>query len=201
MIQIKVYSDYVCPFCYLGEQQLKEVLEEEPELKVETEWMPFELRPFPTPTLKPEDEYLPRVWKSSVYPMAEDLGVEIKLPTISPQPYTHLAFEGYQYALEEGKGEAYTHRLFEAFFKENKDIGDIEVLTQLADEVGLAPQAYRKAVESREYKEQHRQALQEAQQYGIRAVPTFQIGNRLYQGMIPKEQLRKLLKESARTEQ
>lgn len=125
------------------------------------------------------------------------MGVEIKLPTISPQPYTHLPFEGYQYAREEGKGEAYTHRLFEAFFKEDKDIGDIEILTQLAEEVGLGPQAYRQAVESRKYKEQHRQA----QQYGIMAVPTFQIGNRLFQGMIPKEQLRKLLKETARTEE
>lgn len=201
MIKIKVYSDYVCPFCYLGEQQLKEVLEEEHELKVATEWMPFELRPFPTPTLRPGDEYLPRVWNSSVYPMAEDMGVEIKLPTISPQPYTHLAFEGYQFALEEGKGEAYTHRMFEAFFKEDEDIGDLEVLTQLAEEVGLDPAAYRQAVENRKYKEQHRQALQEAQRHGIRAVPTFQIGNRLYQGMIPKEQLRILLKGMVRTEE
>ena len=198
-MKIKVYSDYVCPFCYLGEQQLKEVLREEPELEVEVEWMPFELRPFPTPTLRPEDEYLPRVWNSSVYPMAQDMDLEIKLPTISPQPYTHLAFEGYQFARERHKGEAYTHRLFEAFFKENKDIGDIEVLGKLADEVGLDQQTYRKAVESRRYKEQHLQALQKAQQYGIRAVPTFQIGNRLYQGMIPKEQLRQLLKESSRT--
>ncbi|WP_017730628.1 DsbA family oxidoreductase [Nafulsella turpanensis] len=196
-MKIKIYSDYVCPFCYLGEQQLKEVLAEEPGLKVETEWMPFELRPFPTPTLKPEDEYLPRVWESSVYPMAEDIGVKIKLPTISPQPYTHLAFEGYQFAKEQGKGEAYTHRLFEAFFKEDKDIGDMEVLSELAREVGLEPQAYRQAVESRKYKEQHRQALQEAQRNGIRAVPTFQIGNRLYQGVIPKAQLRRILQEAA----
>lgn len=194
MVKIKVYSDYVCPFCYFGEQILKELQEEEGGFSVE--WMPFELRPAPTPTLKPEDEYLPRVWESSVYPMAESLGLEIKLPTVSPQPYTHLAFEGYQFASAHGKGEEYSNRMFEAFFKEDKNIGDVEVLTELAQEIGLDPLAYRQALESRKYKEQHQEALQEAQKYGILAVPTFQIGRRLYQGVIPKEQLREIIRES-----
>lgn len=194
MVKIKVYSDYVCPFCYFGEQILKELQEEEGGFSVE--WMPFELRPVPTPTLKPEDDYLPRVWKSSVYPMAESLGLKIQLPTVSPQPYTHLAFEGYQFARERGKGEEYSNRLFEAFFKEDKDIGDVEVLTELAQEIGLDPLAYRQALESRKYMKQHQEALQEAQKYGIRAVPTFQIGSRLYQGVIPKEQLRELIREN-----
>ena len=194
MVKIKVYSDYVCPFCYFGEQILEELQEEEGGFSVE--WMPFELRPFPTPTLKPEDEYLPRIWKSSVYPMAESLGLDVKLPTVSPQPYTQLAFEGYQFAREQGKGEEYSNRMFEAFFKENKDIGNIDVLTELAREVGLDSLGYRQALESRKYREQHLQALQQAQEYGIRAVPTFQIGNRLYQGVIPKEQLKEIIKQS-----
>lgn len=193
MLNIKVYSDYVCPFCYFGEQILQELQQEEGGVSVE--WMPFELRPFPTPTLKPEDEYLPRVWESSVYPMAENLGLEIKLPTISPQPYTHLAFEGYQFAKEQGKREEYANRMFEAFFKEDKDIGNMDVLTSLAQETGLDPTAYRQALESRTYKEQHQKALQEAHKSGIRAVPTFQVENRLYQGVIPKEQLRKIIRE------
>lgn len=193
MTKIKIYSDYVCPFCYLGEQILEEVKKENPQLEVKVEWMPFELRPYPTPTLKPEDEYLPRVWKSSVYPMAERLGVDITLPTVSPQPYTNLAFEGYQYAKEKGKAEAYTNRLFEAFFKEDKDIGHIDILSRLAEEIGLDPEDYRHALLTRRYKDEHQQALQQAQRAGIQAVPTFQIGNRLYQGVLSKEQLLQLL--------
>lgn len=193
MATIQIYSDYVCPFCYLGEQILEEVKKENPALEVAVEWMPFELRPYPTPTLKPEDEYLPRVWKSSVYPMAERLGVDITLPTVSPQPYTNLAFEGFQYAREKGKGEAYTNRLFEAFFKEDKDIGHIDILSRLAEETGLDPEDYRHALLTRRYKDEHQQALQQAQQTGIQAVPTFKIGNRLYQGVLSKEQLLQLL--------
>jgi predicted DsbA family dithiol-disulfide isomerase len=65
--------------------------------------MPFELRPYRAPTLRPEGDYLQRAWQQSVYPLARKLGVPIKLPTVSPQPHTHLALEGYQYAKEQGK--------------------------------------------------------------------------------------------------
>ena len=197
MSHIQIYSDYVCPYCYLGEQILEEVRRENPELNIEVEWVPFELRPYPTPTLKPEDEYLPRVWRQSVYPMARQLGVDIKLPTISPQPYTHLAFEGFQYAKEKGKGEAYTLRMFEAFFKEDKDIGDVEVLTQLAEEVGLDPKEYREVLESRKYRNEHKEALEQSYRIGIQAVPTFKIGGQYYPGVLPKEQLKKIIRASA----
>lgn len=196
MAHIKIYSDYVCPYCYLGEQILEEVKRENPELNIEVEWMPFELRPYPTPTLRPEDEYLPRVWQQSVYPMAEQLGVNIQLPGISPQPYTHLAFEGFQYAKEKGKAEAYTTRLFEAFFQENKDIGDVDVLTSLAAEIGLNAEEYRQALESRQYKEKHQQARQQSNREGIQAVPTFKIGGNYYPGVIPKEHLKRIIKAS-----
>ena len=57
-IKIQVWTDFVCPFCLLGESIISKAIEG---LNVELEWMPFELRPYPTPTLRPEDEYLPRV--------------------------------------------------------------------------------------------------------------------------------------------
>lgn len=196
MAHIKIYSDYVCPYCYLGEQILEQVIAQNPELNITVEWMPFELRPYPNPTLRPEDDYLPRVWEQSVYPMAQQLGVPIKLPTVSPQPYTHLAFEGYQYALEHGKGEAYTHRLFEAFFKEDLDIGKVAILTSLAAAAGLDEEEYRQALESRKYREAHQQALEQASRLGIRAVPTFEIGGQLYPGVLPARQLQSIIRAS-----
>ena len=50
-VTIWVYSDYVCPYCFLAEFPLKEAVEGK---DVTVEWMPFELRPEPTPTLTPE---------------------------------------------------------------------------------------------------------------------------------------------------
>jgi predicted DsbA family dithiol-disulfide isomerase len=71
----------------------------------------------------------------------EKSGVEIKLPSISPQPYTHLAFEGYQYAKEHGLANEYNDRVLRAFFQEDQDIGQIDVLTKLAEAIGLNGQS------------------------------------------------------------
>ena len=50
---------------------------------MEVEWVPYELRPYPTETLKPEEHYLQSTWKQSAYPMAEQMGVPIVLPNVS----------------------------------------------------------------------------------------------------------------------
>ncbi len=158
--------------------------------------MPFELRPYPTETLRAEGDYLQSVWKQSVYPMAERMGIKIVLPNVSPQPYTHLAFEGYQFAKELGKGNEYNDRMLRAFFQEQQDIGDIEVLTKLAGEIGLNEQKYREALETRKYKEAHQKALYHAfNEVNITAVPTFVIGKRTVSGMRSKETLESIIEE------
>ena len=188
-VSIKVWSDYVCPYCMLAEGPLHEATHD---LDVEIEWMPFELRPHPKPTLRPEDEYLPAVWKSSVYPMARRLGVEITLPTVSPQPYTRLAFEGFQYAAEHGKGGQYTPRMLRAFFQENKDIGELEVLAGIAAELDLDTEEFTQVLKDGTYTAKHQDALRMAQAYNIMAVPTIIVADRYrIEGVPHPAQLRK----------
>ena len=195
MVQIKVYSDFVCPYCFFGEVVLERALKGM-EDQVQVEWMPFELRAHPTPTLKPEDDYLQNTWQNSVYPIASQLGIKMVLPKVSPQPHTHLAFEGYQYAREKGLGVAYTHRMFTAFFQEEQDLGDINVLANLAKDVGLEEAGFREAIESGRYREAHQKALQHAyKEAGITAVPTFIIGNKKIQGLLREEDLRKIVEQ------
>jgi predicted DsbA family dithiol-disulfide isomerase len=158
--------------------------------------MPFELRPIPNPTLEPEGDYLKNAWADSIYPMAERMGVKMVLPKVSPQPHTHLAFEGFQYAKEQGKGNEYNHRMFTAFFQEEQDIGDVGVLTTLAGEIGLDKDEFREALESRKYKETHLQVLQHAyDEAQITAVPTFMIGKRVLRGLYDKESLEQVIEE------
>ena len=154
---------------------------------VEVEWMPFELRPYPNETLKPEGDYLQRAWQKSIYPIARQMGVPIKLPTVSPQPHTHLAFEGFQFAREHGKGNAYNHRVLQAFFVESQDIGDIGVLTRLAGEVGLGEKEFEEALRSHKYREAHQRALRHAyQEAGVTGVPMFVIGEQVLTGLQDK---------------
>jgi predicted DsbA family dithiol-disulfide isomerase len=158
--------------------------------------MPFELRPYPNPTLKPEGDYLQNGWKQNVYPTAERFGVKIVLPRVSPQPYTHLAFEGFQFAKENGKGNEYNHRILKAFFQEEKDIGEIDVLTELAAEVGLNGEEFKKALETRKFKETHQKALHHAyEEAKITAVPTFIIGDRVLPGLYSQEAFEQVIEE------
>ncbi len=158
--------------------------------------MPFELRPEPNPTLRPEGEYLQRAWSQSVYPLARRMGVPIVLPSVSPQPHTHLAFEGYQFAREHGKGNEYNHRVLEAFFVEGRDIGDIGVLATLAGEVGLDERGFEEALRTRKYREAHRRALRHAyEEVGGSGVPMFVIGERVLTGVQDRETLMAVIDE------
>jgi predicted DsbA family dithiol-disulfide isomerase len=167
--KLRVWSDYVCPFCLLAEKPLEQAVAG---LDVEIEWMPFELRPYPVPTLRPEGEYLQRVWATSVYPLARRMRTDITLPDVSPQPYSRPAFEGYQYAREHGVGQEYTPRMLRAFFRENLDIGDLDVLTGVAGELGLDTRGFRTALEEGTCAEAHQAALEEAAALRITSVPT-----------------------------
>ena len=195
MLEIYVYSDYVCPFCFFGEIELKKALQGL-EHQVEVHWMPYELRPHPTQQLKPEGSYLQKEWAEQVYPAARRLNIQAVLPKVSPQPRTELAFIGYQFALEEGKAEEYNARLFRAYFQEEQDIGKEEVLAKLAAEVGLNSNAYRQALKTKKYKRAHQEALHHAyEEVDIRDVPSFIIGDELIEGLLTADALREIIEE------
>ncbi|QNI02130.1 DsbA family protein [Halomonas sp. SH5A2] len=193
--KIIVYSDYVCPFCLLAEEVLAEATEG---LDVDIQWRPFELRPAPVPTLKVEDPYLPRVWREAVYPMAEKLGVAIKLPNISPQPRTDKAFEVFAMAEDQGVGHAYSMATLKAFFQQERDIGDPTVLADIAESVGLARQAVLEALEHGHYRERHQAALRHAvDEARIQSVPTLIIDGETIQGVPDPVALKHFLTERA----
>ncbi len=187
---IEVFSDFVCPFCYLAEQPLADAVEC---TDMQISWQPFELRPEPTPTLRPEDDYLQSTWREVVYPMAERMGVPIVLPRVSPQPYSRLAFEGFAYAAERGLGQRYTEQIFRTFFVEQRDPGRPEVLSDVAAGLGLDTGDFRAALDGGRYGQVHQQALRRARELEITVVPTFIIEGRRLEGMPSAEALHLLL--------
>lgn len=199
MVKVQVWSDFVCPFCMIAEQPLLEAVQAfcGP---VDIEWMPFELRPHPTPTLRPEDSYLQTVWPQSVYPVAARFGVALKLPTVSPQPYTALAWQGYQWARAHGRGHDYNDRVLRAFFQQDRDIGRIEVLTQIALETGLDAVDFEAALREGRYREAHAQALALARAHGVSAVPAFRIGRHWLPGVQTAQVLERALRDAAQSD-
>ena len=88
--------------------------------------------------------------------------------------------------------------MFTAFFQDNQDIGDLDVLTKLAGEVGLDAEDFRRAMESGDYRALHQQALREAYQSGISAVPAFAIGDQLLVGVQGKHALERAMRVAGR---
>lgn len=191
--RIIIYSDYVCPFCLLAESVLSEAIGDR---NIAIEWRAFELRPEPVPTLRVEDGYLPAVWENAVYPRAEHLGVHIRLPSISPQPRTTKAFELLALAQDKGLDHAYSMLVLRAFFQQDRDIGDLEVLIELAVGAGLDAREARAALESDAYAARHREALRHANEdMAITSVPTIVVGEQIFRGTPPLKALRQALDE------
>src|SRR5262245_16865457 len=147
-VRLHVWSDYVCPFCYL-ELPVLDRLQAEYGTRLSIEWRAFELRPEPVPTLAPDSDYLREVWQHSVFPMAEQRGLVLRLPPL--QPRTRLAHEAAAFARDAGGFERLHRALLRAFFEEGRDVGDARVLAELAFGAGLDGDALHEALAEGRY--------------------------------------------------
>ncbi len=192
--KVEIFLDYVCPFCFLVEDAVADMQRDR---DVEVEIRPFELRPDPVPTLRPEDDYLPRIWAGSVYPMARRVGMDITLPSVSPQPRTAKAFIVLQLANEHGIGQEYSTAIFRAFFQQGRDVGQDEVIIDIAVSVGLGREETIQALASEE-RRSRQLADQEyaAESVGVRAVPSFRVNGRLYPGVLDADRLKRAIDEA-----
>lgn len=147
--------------------------------------MPFELCPSPNEKLDPVNDPSKRqLWDKFITPTINKWGINMKLPNVSPHPYTDLAFEGFHFAKEYGKENEYNDEVFKAFFQEGRDIGEIDILAKIAAKIGLDEVSFKEALIGRKYKEVQQKALYHAyNEAEISAVPTFIIGNKKLQGL------------------
>ncbi len=172
-IQIDVWSDYVCPFCYLEMPGLAQLAGRFGG-KVAITWRAFELRPDPVPTLDPDGEYLHRIWNQSVYPMAEARGMTLRLPPV--QPRSRKAFEAVAFARDRGRFTAMHDGLFRAFFQDGRDLADVAVLKDVAARAGLDADALGVALDEGRHLDQVLADERLAQDLGITGVPAMVIG-------------------------
>ncbi len=167
-IRIDVWSDYVCPFCYLELPPIRR-LQAQYTGQVEVIWRAFELRPDPKPTLDPDGEYLHTTWNRSVYPMAAERGMTLKLPPV--QPRSRLAFEAVAHAREQGRFDTMHEALFRAFFEDGRDIGNPGVLADIAEQTGVDRQGLTEALESGRHTAAVHADQQLAHSFGVAGVP------------------------------
>ncbi len=172
-VRILVWSDYVCPFCYL-ELPILDRLQSEYGNRLEIDWRAFELRPEPVPTLDPDGEYLRRVWARSVYPTARERGLALKLPPV--QPRSRKALEAAEHARERGRFGAMHAALFRAFFEGGRDIGSLTVLEDVASSAGLERDGLRAALEEGRHTAKVLADQRLGAELGVGGVPALLIG-------------------------
>lgn len=155
-------------------------------------WKAFELRPDPVPSLDPAGDYLTRVWRDSVYPLSERLGITMQLPPIEPR--SRRAHEAAKWAQTQDQFDAYNGALFRAFFERGEDISDIDVLVQFARDLKLDESSLRAALESKQFEPRVVADEREAAELGVHAVPAF-IANRRFAltGVQPVTALREMV--------
>lgn len=169
---IDVWSDYVCPFCYLSEPALARAEGAFPGA-VKVRWRAFELRPEPVPTLDPDGAYLHDIWARSVYPMARERGMTLRLPPV--QPRSRLAHEAVAFARTSRRDAELRHALFRAFFEHGEDIGNVDVLASHATGLGLDEAALRIAIAEGAYRAEVLADEKLAEELGVSGVPAMTV--------------------------
>lgn len=173
MRDIIFISDYVCPYCLVAKKALEAAIAHHG-IDAKVTYLPFELTPEPG---KRVDTYHDEVRRSHYQILVEpcrQLGLNMKLPpNVVPRPYTRLAFEGWFYAKKHGKGDEYNEMVYLAYFIEEQDIGELDVLAGIAERVGLDREDFRRALLDGVYTKQERETIQSVREtYEVRHVPT-----------------------------
>jgi predicted DsbA family dithiol-disulfide isomerase len=172
---------------------------------IEVTWKSFELRPLYAPPMPPDQEqaYKERIaaaWPRTSQMARDHFGVEMKHHRWGIK--SRLALEGAKYAEAQGVGEAYHQAMFKAHFIEDRDFGDLQILADLAVEVGLNRAEFIQAIESGAYAQQVDTDVAQAHAYGINGVPAALIQQKyLVSGAQPLEALQNIAQQVKSREQ
>ncbi len=197
-LRVTVFSDYICPFCYVGHVRLAS-LGDEFDLKVN--WCLVEIHPETPAQGRPVEAlgYPLEQWNA----MMGDLGEMAQSESIVIRPRTfttnsHRALLLAEAAKGQGREVFYAvhQRLFEAYFADGINIGDADVLRQLAADCGVTEEAVERAWAEPQYRARLRHNLQAAQELGVTGIPTFFIGTRKLTGALDAAELRRAAQES-----
>ena len=199
---ITIYSDYVCPFCYLGRQSLDQYQADRGS-DLEIDWHPFDLRADkrgPGGEIDhsvddgKDEEYYEKA-KENVRRLQEEYGVEMDLDlatevdSMPAQVASHYVKEEYPYE----QWLAFDEAIFEAVWQENRDVGDPDVIADLADEVGLDGEEIRDVIEDEDRREKVQSLSEMARRQGVSGVPTFVYEGTAARGAVPPEHLQQLV--------
>lgn len=178
MINIKAFSDFACPFCYLGAIMMDKLREDKIEYNIE--WIPFELDP--NAPLEGADlfEVYPKEYVLRSLDMLTNMGAEygIEYNNKNGKFNTRRAHLGGFYAKEQNKYDSYQKAMFKAYFSDAINLGNKNEVNKIADSIGLNLEEMNQAIDSGKYDTLYEESRKEAEKYKIQSVPTFIIDDK-----------------------
>ena len=188
-MKIEIWSDFVCPFCYLGKRKLENALSKfKYEDKVELVFKSFELDPT---AKKNYDENISEIIAKKygitveqakhsnfqIMEQAKEVGLDYNFDDLKPTN----SFDAHrlsQYAKSKGKMLEMSERILKAYFVDSFNISDHKVLSELASEVGLDRTEVLEVLESNQYALEVREDESAASKLGVSGVPYFVFNNK-----------------------
>jgi predicted DsbA family dithiol-disulfide isomerase len=181
-LPVIVYSDVICPWCYVGKRRLEAALGA-PDMpdQVSFAWRPFQLNPDMPAEGITRAEYRMRKFGAersaeldrNMTETGREVGIDFAFDRMQRTPNTRLAHRLIWEAGRQGRQDAIVNRLFQAYFEEALDIGAAEILTRLADESGLEAAGVEQALSGADSLEAVVDLEEQGRRLGIQGVPFF----------------------------
>lgn len=187
--KVIAYSDNVCPFCTIGARRIEKL---QKEMDFEVEWRSFELHPEVSSGGMSYEDYFGgngAELVNNVTDYGKDVDLDIKTRSLYN---SRNSLKVNEYAKREGKFDLFHKAIFKAYLEDDRNIGDTEILLDIAEEAGLDREKTKSFIESPEAEEIVANSRDEALRLGINSVPSFIINNNLIRGAYPYDAMKDL---------
>jgi predicted DsbA family dithiol-disulfide isomerase len=188
VVDVTVFSDVVCPWCYVGRRRLERAVELlGGKHEVNVTWKPFQLNPWMPAEGMERAEYRRMKFGSAERSSGMDArlqeaghaeGIDLAFERIARTPNTLNAHRLIWRAAQQGRQIEVVDALFKAYFTDGRDIGDIATLVEIAASAGLEPETTRRFLESDEGLNEVEEEEQAGRSLGIDGVPFFLLADK-----------------------
>lgn len=186
-MEIEIFSDVVCPWCYIGKRRLERALQTPAGQGVSLRWRPYQLHPgLPSGGVDRAEHLKARYGAAAdlgrmpkrLEAEAEDVGIRFNFAAIKRQPNSFLAHRLLEFAEPRGRQNELAEALFEFHFRLGKDLGDAATLAAAAQQAGLSGEQAAAYLAGNEGAEEVRQQLGRAADLGIAGIPCYLLAGR-----------------------
>ena len=188
MIELDIFSDTVCPWCYIGKKRLENALNKYKNLVIKQTWRPFQLNPGMPPDGMDRQEYLISKFGSSdaaktvyenIYEEGVKEGINFNFDLIEVTPNSFNSHRLLALAYNANMQEKVLDDLFESYFLHGKDIGDPNILLQIAIKHNIDAEEFKSYLSDQENIEPLANEEIQAKKMGINSVPTFIVNKQI----------------------